>query len=129
MRRKKNGHEFTSETGRAATKGRKPGSKNKLTRESWTMIDQLFADYRKHGKDILRILRAENPAAYLRLVYDLAGKLALDDPAEQELPKILVIRWLDDGDEEPPLPMVKGDDNVVKMIDVAPTMTRTDPAA
>jgi hypothetical protein len=124
--RKKNPHAYTSETGKAAAKGRKPGSKNKLTRESWAMIDQLFRDYRKFGPKMLEILRAENPAAYLRLTFDIAGKLALDDREEQELPKILVIRWLDDGDEEPPLPMVKGDDNVVKMIDVTPTTPRTD---
>jgi hypothetical protein len=127
--RKKNPHEFTSETGRAATKGRKPGSKNKLTRESWTLIDQLFADYRKYGKETLRVLRAENPVGYARLVYDLAGKLALDDPGQPEVPKILVIRWLDDSDEAPPVPMVKGDDNVVKMIDLKPIPTSSDPAA
>jgi len=125
--RKKKDHEFTSETGRAATKGRKPGSKNKLTRESWSMIDQLFADYRKHGKEILRILRAENPAGYARLVYDLVAKLALDDPTEE--PKLHIVRWAREDDEMPPVPMVKGDDNVVKMIDLKPITTSTDPAA
>jgi hypothetical protein len=127
--KKKNGRAFTSETAKAAAVDRKSRGKNKLTRESWAMIDQLFRDYKKFGPKMLEILRAENPAAYLRLTFDIAGKLALDDNEEQELPKILVIRWLDDNDPVPPVPMVKGDDNVVKMIDVEPTMTRTDPAA
>jgi hypothetical protein len=125
--RKKNRHEFTSETGRAATKGRKPGSKNKLTRESWTMIDRLFKDYAKHGPKMLQILRAENPAAYLRLTFDIAAKLALDDKTEE--PTRYIVHWLRDSDEEPATPMVKGDDNVVKMIDLKPVTTRTDPAA
>ena len=102
--RKKNPHEFTSETGKAATKGRKPGSRNKLTRESWLMIDRLFRDHAKHGAKMLQILRAENPAAYLRLVYDLAGKFALGDPTEE--PKLHIVRWLRD-DDEVPAPYVK----------------------
>jgi hypothetical protein len=124
--RKKNPHAYTSETAKAAAKDRKPRGKNKLTRESWAMIDQLFRDYKKFGPRMLEILRAENPTAYLRLTFDIAGKLALDGREEQELPKILVIRWLGDDDEVPPTPMVKGDDNVVKMIDVTPTTPRTD---
>jgi hypothetical protein len=126
--RKKNGHEFTSETGKAATKGRKPGSKNKLTRESWTMIDWLFKDFAKHGRKMFEIMRAENPAAYTRLVYDVAGKLALDDQTEE--PKLHIIRWLSDADAVPEVPViVKGDTNVVKMIDAKPITTRSDPAA
>jgi hypothetical protein len=129
--RKKNGHQFTSETGKAAAKDRKPRGKNKLTRESWLMIDRLFKDWARYGPKMLQIMRAENPGAYARLVFDLAGKLALDGREEQEVPKILVIRWLDEGDEEPPVPMVKGDDNVVqmKLIDAKPIPPPTDPAA
>jgi hypothetical protein len=123
----RNGHKFTSETGRRASKGRKPGSKNKLTRESWTLIDRLFKDWTKYGPAMLRIMRAENPAAYARLVYDIAAKLALDDKTEE--PKHLIISWLDNSEEMPPPPMVKGDDNVVKMIDLKPVTSRTDPAA
>jgi hypothetical protein len=122
--RKRNGHEFTPETGKAATKGRKPGSRNKITKESWLLIDRLFKDHAKHGAKMLEILRAENPAAYLRLVYDLAGKFALDDP--QETPKLLTVRWLKDDEETPPA-YVKDEIEAVKMIDVTPTATRTDP--
>jgi hypothetical protein len=124
MRKRNNGHQFTSETGKAATKGRKPGSRNKLTKESWLLIDRLFKDYAKHGSKMLEILRAENPAAYLRLTYDIAAKLALEDPTEE--PKLVLVRWLKDDEETPPL--VKGDDNVVKMIDLKP-ITPPDPAA
>ena len=126
MRRKNNGRPFTSETGKAAAVDRKPRGKSKLTKESWLMIDRLFKDYAKHGPKMLQILRAENPAAYLRLTFDIAAKLALDDKTEE--PKHLIISWLGDADEEPATPMVKGDDNVVKMIDLKP-ITTPDPAA
>jgi hypothetical protein len=51
--------------------GRKVGSRNKLTTE---FIDDLYAKWRKHGKDVLDRVIKDDPAAFLRTVAQILPK-------------------------------------------------------
>jgi hypothetical protein len=51
--------------------GRKLGSRNKLTTE---FIDDLYAKWRKHGKDVLDRLIKDDPAAFMRTVAQILPK-------------------------------------------------------
>ena len=63
---------FTPST--APRNGRKPGSRNKLSRQSMEILDRLLVDWAKHGARTLKVLRLENPAAYARLSLEVATK-------------------------------------------------------
>ncbi len=52
-------------------KGRPPGSKNKL---SEAFISALCEDFETHGVDVIRHVRADSPADYLKLVARLVPK-------------------------------------------------------
>ena len=52
-------------------KGRKKGSKNKVTEE---FLRVLAADFKKHGKSVIERVREESPDVYLRLVAQLVSK-------------------------------------------------------
>ncbi len=52
-------------------KGRKKGSKNKVTEE---FLRVLAADFKKHGKSVIERVREESPDVYLRLVAQLVPK-------------------------------------------------------
>ena len=51
--------------------GRKVGSRNKLTTE---FIDDLYAKWRKHGKNVLDRVIKDDPAAFMRTVAQILPK-------------------------------------------------------
>jgi hypothetical protein len=65
-------HRFTSAT--APRTGRVKGSRNRITAQSMKVIDALLADFAKHGKAAIDILRVEKPAEYVRVCADIAAK-------------------------------------------------------
>ena len=52
-------------------KGRKKGSKNKLTK---AYLTDIYEDYAEHGKGVIKRLREKDPGLYLRLVAQLIPK-------------------------------------------------------
>jgi hypothetical protein len=95
-------HRFTSAT--APRTGRVNGSRNRITAQSMKVIDALLADFAKHGKAAIDILRLEKPAEYVRVCADIAAKWAI---AEQTgamhgaTPPAIRVTWL----SQPP-PMI-----------------------
>lgn len=51
--------------------GRPKGSRNKLGE---AFVQDLYADWSKHGTDAIRAARSEDPAAYLRVIAGLLPK-------------------------------------------------------
>lgn len=51
--------------------GRPKGSRNKLGE---AFLEDLFADWKEHGKKVLEDTRAQNPSAYMRVVASLLPK-------------------------------------------------------
>jgi hypothetical protein len=103
-----NGHRFTSAT--APRGGRVKGSRNRITAQSMKVIDALLADFAKHGKAAIDILRVEKPAEYVRVCADLASRWALAEQSGRMLapaPSGIRVRWL----AEPP-PVLASDNDV-----------------
>lgn len=53
--------------------GRQTGSRNKLGE---AFINHLYADYLKHGPQVIAEVRAQHPAAYLRMIVQLLPQQA-----------------------------------------------------
>jgi hypothetical protein len=103
-----NGRKFTSET--APRGGRRKGSRNRITAQSIKVIDALLADFAKHGKAAIDILRVEKPAEYVRVCADIAAKWAIADTTGQMLgatPPHITVRWL-----SAPPPVIASDNDV-----------------
>ena len=63
------------EKGREKTGGRKPGARNRL---SHAFLDAFAEDFEKHGIEVIKIVRMERPAEYLKVASFLMPK-AYDD--------------------------------------------------
>ena len=50
----------------APRNGRASGSRNKVNRYAWKVIEDLLADYKEHGKATIDILRIERPYEYIK---------------------------------------------------------------
>jgi hypothetical protein len=90
-----NARRFTSAT--APRTGRVKGSRNRITAQSMKVIDALLADFAKHGKAAIDILRVEKPAEYVRVCADIAAKWAIAEQTGQMLattPPRITVRWL-----------------------------------
>jgi hypothetical protein len=106
-------HEFTRAT--APRQGRRRGSRNRITAQSMKVIDALLADFAKHGKAAIDILRVEKPAEYARLCADVALKWAIAEQTGQMLgttPRHITVRWL----SAPPPVLVS--DNATPLIEL-----------
>jgi hypothetical protein len=51
--------------------GRRNGAKNRL---STKLIEALEADFQQHGEGVIKVLRVEHPADYMRLIGSLVPK-------------------------------------------------------
>ncbi len=60
--------------------GRPKGSRNKLAS---SFLDQLFADWQRHGPAAMARLRETDPAAYVRVIASLVSKQTAGDNAER----------------------------------------------
>jgi hypothetical protein len=61
------------------------------------VIDALLADFAKHGKAAIDILRVEKPAEYVRVCADIAAKWAIAENTGQMVgatPAAITVRWL-----------------------------------
>ncbi len=59
------------QTGNTHGKGRPLGSRNKF---SQAFIDAVAEDFYEHGDDVIKLLRHEDPAAYVRTCVSLVPK-------------------------------------------------------
>ena len=84
---------FTPST--APRNGRKPGSSNKLSRQSMEILDKLLVDWAKHGAKTLKTLRIERPELYAKLALDVASRVVLNDVADAGGPMIVTVKWID----------------------------------
>lgn len=65
------------------TGGRTPGSRNRLQA---AFIDELAKDFKEHGAGVIKIVRAEKPTDYLKIVASILPKeLLLPDSALEDL--------------------------------------------
>lgn len=73
--------------------GRLPGSRNRLQGK---FIDALAKDFAEHGEDIIRIVRAEKPTEYLKIIASILPKEffvapgAVDEMTEEEINEALI---------------------------------------
>jgi len=82
---------WTSET--KPKGGRKPGSRNKLCR---AVLEDLMADWAEGGAAAIKMMRIEQPAAYVRVMCSILPKeLILENSTITEL--IYVPNEIDDG--------------------------------
>ena len=79
-------------------KGRPKGGRDKLTA---AFIDDLAADFKKHGKKAIERLREEDAGAYLRLIAGLVPK-----EVNCDLEGEFTIRWEGDSREQVTRPRV-----------------------
>ena len=68
------GRPFTKET--APKNGGKPGRHRKLNKDSWRLIEDVLADWKRNGAPVLTTLRIEQPYAYAKLA-QAASEIAL----------------------------------------------------
>ena len=59
------------QVGNTHGKGRKQGSRNKF---SQAFVDAVAEDFYEHGKGVIKVLRTEDPAAYIRTCVSLVPK-------------------------------------------------------
>jgi hypothetical protein len=88
-------HRFTSAT--APRTGRLKRSRNRITAQSMKVIDALLADFAKHGKAAIDILRVEKPAEYVRVCADIAAKWAIAETSgkmHEAVPPHITVQWL-----------------------------------
>jgi hypothetical protein len=81
---------FTSET--APRAGRAVGARNKITN---AFLEKLAADFEAHGDSVIRVVRVERPAEYLKVVaallpreFSVSGE-KLGEMCEEELAALL----------------------------------------
>jgi Family of unknown function (DUF5681) len=60
--------------------GRPKGSRNKLAA---SFLDQLFADWQRHGPGAVAKLRESDPAAYVRAIASLVTRQTVGDDADR----------------------------------------------
>ena len=100
-----NGHRFTSAT--APRGGRVKGSRNRITAQSMKVIDALLADFAKHGKAAIDIVR---------ICSDIAARWAIAERSGQMLgatPSGIRVRWL----AQPP-PVLVSDNDIPPLIEL-----------
>jgi hypothetical protein len=59
------GRQWTKET--APRNGTKPGRHHKINKSAWNLIEEVLADHKEHGAEVITFLRLEKPEAYERL--------------------------------------------------------------
>lgn len=59
------------EKGNTLGQGRKPGTRSKFSKK---FIEAVAADFEEYGKDVIIVLRMEDPAAYIRTCVSLVPK-------------------------------------------------------
>ena len=59
------------QVGNTHGQGRKKGSRNKF---SQAFVDAVAEDFYEHGKGVIKVLRTEDPAAYIRTCVSLVPK-------------------------------------------------------
>ena len=70
--------------GREKTGGRVKGSRNKLTAK---FVQALCTDFEEHGDEVIRIVRVETPAEYLRVIAAILPKeLDINDNRLKDIP-------------------------------------------
>lgn len=73
-------------------KGRKKGSRNKITK---AYLKALKADFKEHGKETLEKVRKSDPKAYMRLVAELVPKEVDLDPQGTGDVKVMIVKSFD----------------------------------
>src|SRR5215510_6651150 len=86
--------------------GRRPGVRNRLSN---AFLEDLLADWREHGANAIRVMRAEDPVSYVRVVAGiLPRELIFEDATSgmtvEELDAVLVeIRRQLEAPQEAPM--------------------------
>jgi hypothetical protein len=102
---------FTSQT--APRQGRMKGSRNKVNRYAWKLIEDLLADYKQNGKATIDILRIEKPYEYVKAslaATEIALKYTQQGQQAGALVQISINRFfpdkelvtIDGADDQPP---------------------------
>jgi hypothetical protein len=85
----------------APHQGRMKGSRNKVNRYAWKVIEDLLADYKEHGKATIDILRIERPYEYVKaslVATEIALKYAQQGQQAGALVQISINRFFPDKD-------------------------------
>ena len=86
----------------APRNGRASGSRNKVNRYAWKVIEDLLADYKEHGKATIDILRIERPYEYVKAslaATEIALKYTQQGKQAGALVQISINRFFPDKDQ------------------------------
>jgi hypothetical protein len=88
--------QFTSET--APRNGRPLNARNKL---GTRFVTALQADFEEHGEDVIRLVRVERPAEYLKII-----AAVMPEQLDFNVGGTVVVRWMREDERDDDYPAV-----------------------